>query len=483
MDSLRRDAERGVRWTGLASMSTGALQFLQIAVLANFLTPIEFGLMGTVLLVLQLQSALSDLGVSMAFIQAPKVEPAQRTALYAMHVGVATAFALAQWWFAGPLARLLGEPDLAPLLAAAGLAIPLAALAAQFRMHFHKELRMGPVSVIEILATGSYVLISIPLGINGFGAWSLVAGYLAQAVVTAVGTVWVGWRQYPITAAPSFKGTAPLLRFGWFSMWEKVVIFLNSRLDQVLITTALGVEALGLYTMALNLVIYPLQRVQQAVSQVMFPLFAKQQDDRGSLARGYLGALRLLNLFHAPVLAGIAVTAPVFIPLIIGPAWVSAIPVVQILALYAYWRSTGSPGGNLLMATGRTDTGFHWNLLMLCATVPTMSVAARWGGVEGIAWGLVLLHTAMAPVYYRMVIRTIIGEHARAYAHILLQPVLLAGIMAAGVWGVHQALAGDGLVTLLLLIGTGMLIYPLLLRIFLPGILGEYRRFLPDRFR
>lgn len=429
MDTLKQDSIRGIRWTGSSQVITGALQFAQIAILAHWLTPTDFGLMATILLALQFISTFADAGVSMGIIQAKELSDTQRSTLYWLHNGIAFMAAVLLYLIAPWISTALAEPSLSSLLQISAIMIPITAISTQFRVILHRNLDFKLVAIQEVVSMALYLVISLWMALLGYGVWSLLVGYI---IANGLGHAWIfiaGIRSWHPKAVFDVSGLWPVLRFGFFHSGEKIILFLSTKADQLVVTSLLGIYALGIYNMALNLVIYPIQRINQAVSQVTFPLFARQQEDAQALRNGYMNVLKTVTLINAPLMAGIMVTAPLFIPLLIGPQWTESIMLTQVLAMYAYQRSTGAPSGSLLMAVGRTDMSFGWNIFALLATLPVIYLGASLYGMSGLAWSFVSLHLVLGVVFYWKVIRPVIGPVGADYLMTLFKPLMYASMM------------------------------------------------------
>ena len=127
----------------------------------------------------------------------------------------------------------------------------------------------------------------------------------------------------------------------------------------------------------------------------------------------------------------------------------------QILSIYAYQRSTGAPSGSLLMAVGRTDMSFGWNVFALAATVPVIYLGASMAGMAGLAWSFVILHVVLGMIYYFRVIRPLIGKVGSEYFMTLFKPLMFASMMGFLVRMLDRMIgwpAGQEL-TLLVLVG------------------------------
>ena len=463
MDTLKQDSIRGIRWTGSSQVITGALQFAQIAVLAHWLTPTDFGLMATILLALQFISTFADAGVSMGIIQAKELSDTQRSTLYWLHNGIAFIAAILLYVIAPWISTALAEPSLSFLLQISAVMIPITAMSTQFRVILHRNLDFKLVAIQEIVSMALYLVISLGMALLGYGVWSLLVGYI---IAHGLGHAWIfiaGIRSWHPKAVFDITGLRSVLRFGFFHSGEKIILFLSTKADQLIVTSLLGIHALGIYNMALNLVIYPIQRINQAVSQVTFPLFARQQEDAQALRNGYMNVLKTVTLINAPLMAGIMVTAPLFIPLLIGPQWTESIMLTQVLAMYAYQRSTGAPSGSLLMAVGRTDMSFGWNIFALLVTLPVIYLGASAYGMSGLAWSFVSLHLFLGVVFYWKVIRPIIGPVGADYLMTLFKPLMYASMMGFLVRLLDRVVVLDPALELGLLVIVGITSYCALL--------------------
>ena len=231
------------------------------------------------------------------------------------------------------------------------------------------------------------------------------------------------------------------------------------RADQLVVGAVLGPTALGYYSLAWNLVIQPVAKVNPVFTRVAFPLFAKVQNESLRLQRGYMAQLWVVMLLNAPLLIGFAAIAGAVVPLIFGEKWLPAVPLVQALAFVALLQTMSNPIGSLLLALGRADLGFRWNLGRLCIQVPALYLAARLGGLEAAALSVLGLQVLYAIAGYRFLVRALLGPCLRSYLHSVLPPLGRAGVMGALVWLAADAIAAPLVVTVLLAVTSGVVIY------------------------
>jgi PST family polysaccharide transporter/teichuronic acid exporter len=89
------------------------------------------------------------------------------------------------------------------------------------------------------------------------------------------------------------------------------------------------------------------------------------------------------------------ILAPIAVKILYGPGFEDIVILVRILSVYMIFRSIANPLGSLIVATGRTDLGFYWNLV----TLIVVPLAVVIGSQFSIEWVAVCLTIAMAMLY------------------------------------------------------------------------------------
>lgn len=441
--SLKQSAVSGVKWTTLSTVVISVLQLVQLTVLARLLKPSDFGLMAMTMVVIGFAQAYADMGISAALVYRQDITPEKLSSLYWLNIlaGLAVfglvlaASPLAVWFFHEPLLiRLLPVVAVSFLISSASL---------QFHWLLEKELKFNLLAKQEIFATVAGSLVAVIAAFLGQGVWSLVWGQLMNAGVKTTLLLWIGWSQWPPMLHFKRDDLHGFLSFGLYQMGERSINYFNSRIDQLLIGNLLGAQELGYYNFAFNLVMQPLNSINPILTRVAFPVFARMQDDINGLRQTYLKMVNMLSTINAPLLFGLGAVGPLLIPLVFGEQWMPAVPLVQVLAFYAFIRSGVNPVGSLLLAKGRADLGFRWNLALLFTTAPVVFAGAKLGDAMGIALALALLMILYLTANYLFLVRTLIGPCAMRYASSILKPAALAAVMGGSVWllsllGIHS---------------------------------------------
>lgn len=438
--NLRGMAAAGVRWTSVSAVVATVAQLTQLVVLGRLLDPQAFGLMAMVLLILGLLQSYADLGLSSALVYRVDATREQLASLYWLNVatGVVTFGVLVA---ATPLlVRAFDEPAVVPLLRVAGLVLLVAGATRQFEVLLQRDLAFRSLALQDIAAATLGTAVAVLLAAGGAGAWALVGGALATAGVRGAALLFVGLRRYRPALHWRLADTHSFLGFGMFQVGERTVNYVSQRVDQFLVGSLVGTAALGLYGFAFNVVSQPVSRINPIVTKVAFPTLARVAGDRERLRRAFIDMCHLLTTVNAPLLLGFVAVAPALVPGVFGAKWEPAVPVAQLLAVVALSRSIANPVGSLLLALGRADLGFRWNVLVFVVSVPTTVVGGMRGGLLGVAYALAALQLGLQVLNYWLLVRPLIGSCAAAYAAAVLRPLAHGAVMALIVVAVGVAL-------------------------------------------
>jgi len=439
--SLSQAAAGGIRWTTLSMVVITVIQIVRLVVLGRILGPEAFGLLAMMLVVVGFAEMLGQMGVSEAIIQRPNPTHIELSSLYWMNIVLGGLLYVVLLLATPLIASLYSTPELTQLLPWVALAFLVSPWGTQFKARLQKQLDFKPIAIIEIVAAIIGTSLAIVMAWQGFDVWSLVWGQLAQNTVMALALVLVGWRYQMLPGFYfNYRAITPYLPFGLHIVGSNILNYFNTRVDQLMVGTLLGPQALGYYSMAFNLVLQPIARINPILTRVAFPVLTRVRNDKARLKKGYFRMLDLLTTVNAPVLIGVAAVAPLLIPVVLGDQWLPIVPLIQVLALYSLMRSTGNVGGSLILSCGRANIAFYWNLMLFLFVPATIFVGARIWGLQGVAWSLLATQTCLLFAWYYFVVRRLIGNCFLGFISSMFFPVIFALPMAVAVTIIPQLL-------------------------------------------
>jgi O-antigen/teichoic acid export membrane protein len=457
---------RGAGYVFAGQVVRQVMSVATAAVLARLVAPSQFGLLAMVVAFGGLLGVFRDLGLSVATVQTRELTRQQLTNLFWVNVAVGTALSSILAALAPVLAAFYRYPELVPVAMAWGTVFLVASLGAQPNALLQRRMRFGALFVVDgaSFATGNAA--ALYTAWLGWGVWALVV----QELATNASRVVLPRRE---------PGTRSLMAFGAYLQGFNAVNYFSRNLDNVLIGRVWGDAALGYYSRAYQLMLYPLGAVSVPLTRVMLPALSRLQTDHERLAAAYVRAVRVVTAITLPVTLLMAVCAEDAVIVVYGGQWTEAVPIFRVLCLAGFWQGLYNTIGWVYIPAGRTDRLFRWGLIGTPVICLGFVAGLPWGPT-GVALGYVAAMSVLAYPFFWYAYRSIslpIGMVVRA-----LWPALLAALASAVCTWLAQHFAVEMTdrrwLRLLLSASVGGVVYVLLLQALWPGPLREVRTLL-----
>jgi len=423
--SLRKQTLSGVKWTSFSSFAITLIQLLQLAVVARYLGPSEFGLMAMAWVVIGFSEMFADMGISGAIIHEQKITHTQLSSLYWLNIASGIVVFLIIFLLAPYVADFYKEPELIPLIRLLSFSFVIMSFSTQFRVLFQKELQFDLMAKVNIGAALMAFFAAVFSVMHGYGVYALVYAVLAATTFRSVIYLYYGLKIHKPTLTYRHNEITKMIRFGLYRMGSMNLNYFNSQFDVILIGKLLGAEALGIYSIAKNLSMRPSGVINPIVTSITFPVLAKVQDDDEKFKNIYLKTINYLSSVNFPIYILIAVLAKPIVLLLFGEKWVDSIIILQILSIYAMIRSTGNPVGFLAMAKGKTNMEFWWNM-GLFFFMPLTIYIGSYGGLVGVAYSLLALMVILSVPNWYFLVHPLCGAAFKEYFWQIIKPLFIA---------------------------------------------------------
>lgn len=422
--NLKQKVITGVKWTSLSSITIAILQILQISILARYLSPEDFGLMAIVIVVIGFSRIFSDMGISNAIIHNQNTTSDQLSSLYWLNIASGLFLFLVIVSLSSYIADFYSQPKLINLLMLLASIFVVLSIGNQYRVLFQKDLQFDIMAKIEITAAVMAFNVAIVLAVKGFGVYALAYATLTNAMISSILFLILGLKKHKPSFIYKHSEIKKYLGFGMFQMGDNTLNYFNSQIDVILIGKFLGAETLGIYAIAKQLVMRPFQIINPILTKVAFPTMAKVQNNPEKLKNIYLKIIDLLGTINFPIYAFIILFAHEIVFVMFGEQWIEAVPIIQILALSVALITIGNPVGSLLLAKGKVNWGFYWNLMQLLI-IPIVIYFASFGGILTVAWSIVVLKAIFVIPSWYILINPLIGVSLIAYILKIMTPFVI----------------------------------------------------------
>ncbi len=262
---------------------------------------------------------------------------------FKLNILTITIVCLILLFFNESIARIVGEPELVPFLIAGVFYIIGLTLSFYIRVilqGFEDIKASGAVEAVEKILILFFALGFVVLG---FGAYGALAGYIIGFLFSAmVGSLYI-YRTYFEWSKQSSKEPGLRRRIIEYSIPITVTNssnVLSKRIDIVLVGFFIGPTAVAFYTLGKQIIEF----VETPISALGFTLSPtyETQKSKGNdeiAARIYEESLLYGFIFYIPAAAGLILVSEPLVKYIFGNEYFGAVPVLQILAIFAIFRA------------------------------------------------------------------------------------------------------------------------------------------------
>jgi PST family polysaccharide transporter len=164
----------------------------------------------------------------------------------------------------------------------------------------------------------------------GYGYWALVTMTLTLTLTTAIG-LWLTTAWVP---GPPRRGVGirSIMRFGGTITLNGLVTYTAYNLEKVLLGRFWGVEAIGIYGRAYQLITIPTDNLNSSVGEVAFSALSRVKNDGIRLKSYFLKGYSLVLGLTIPITIVCALFADDVVAVVLGPRWKAAAIICRFLA-------------------------------------------------------------------------------------------------------------------------------------------------------
>ena len=469
---MRKVVLDGIKWLTLARLVAQITRWAATIIAIRLLAPNDFGLAALAQTVLSILELFGSFGLGAAIIQSPEISRRALQLIFGMITAINLILAALMWGVAPYAATFYGEPELTQIIRVLALTFLFVIAGAIPANLLIRDMNFRAIAIAQVLSGSAGAAVLLIMAYSGYGYWALIWGGIA---ILGVDTI-VKIIARPVFVVPvfNFPEAKQYLTFGSLVMASTIIHHLYVSLDVVIAGIYWSAETLGIYAVALQLAVLPLNKMMPMIRQVAFPAFSKNQSDLEK-TRGYMvKSMQLAMAISFPIFFGISSISVLLVPLLLGSNWESAALPIMILCVSIPFRMMVELYEPPLFATNRPKIVVINSLVILCIMIPTFFISVQWDVLGlSLGWLLVFPLVSLGSSYWycksmEINLATMFGA--------LQTPLLGSTLMLGVVYGYIQGLTGmlNPWVLMVSAIGLGAAVYLLYIYIFDRSLFNQY---------
>jgi O-antigen/teichoic acid export membrane protein len=436
-ENVAKLAKQGVFYTVVVRLGNTFTQFIGSLFLVRLLEPNDFGLLQLGWLVIGFATKFGEFGFNMGLIQRNKeVRSEHVNTLFVLDL----SFKVALWIIACActpwLADFFHEPKLATFLPVFSFYMVLECFSTSPITMLQRNMNFKAYS--QVLAIDRTVQLTGALTFAGlgFGAWSLVIGEFLGLLWSSLRAIQLsGWR-------PSLQfdreACRELFGYGNWVFLRNLFRYLADNIDYLVIGRFLDSQQLGYYTKAFELMKTPRKRITRSLSAVVFPAFAKVQNQPQKIKRGFEKLVLAVSLVAYPIQVAMLMAAPAFVYVVMGEKWAPTITCLQIMCVAGILRALDPFLNSVITTGGFVRHSALRRFIEFAILAVAVYIGVHWG-INGVSVAVTITSIIVMVLMLNLIRRvSLIGW--RAYLAPQWPAIVSSVFMALAMWGANVGL-------------------------------------------
>ncbi len=422
---LKSKVITGVRWTLVTSILNITFGIIKLSVLAHYLTQKDFGLMAVVIVVISFIQIFIDLGTNSAIIYFKNISEKGLSSVFWLNILTGLVVYICIYIISPEIERFYNYKNLSEILNVTAITIIVSSVSQIFTALYEKNLNFSILSIITVSSSLASLLTAIYFSINGYGIYAYVYSVIANSLSYSLLMLTYGVKYFRPKLTFSLREIRKLISYGFFQTGDRILIFLHSQFDVLLIGKLLSASELGIFSISKQLSQKPAYTINPVITRVLFPAFSIIEKDRELLKNSYLKLINYISSLNAPIYIFLIFFAKPVTLLLLGKHWTDVSLIFQILCLYYLFRAFGNPVGILLLSIGKANISFYWNMIMI-VLIPVFIVLGSFYGVIGVSVSLATVYFLLIFIDWYFLIRRYLNINFFCYHLNIFKPIFLS---------------------------------------------------------
>lgn len=385
--SLKQSTVNGVIWSAIEKFSTLAIQMICTLIIAQFLTPSDFGTVGMLTIFIAIAQCLVDSGFRTALIRKSDASNLDYSSVFYFNI-VFSAVLYSALYFGSPfIASFYNIPELEGVAKIAFVVIPINAFGLIQGTILTKNLQFKTITRVTLYSAIISGAVGVYLAFQYKSLWALVVQHvLFYCLQTCFLWLFTKWRPLIAFSVASIRG---MLSFSLNMMLSSLIGTIFSNLYGLIIGKLYTPADLGNYSQAQKLQSLPSTSITEVIQRVTYPVLSRFQHDDTLLKNAYRRMIGVSFLIVAYVMFLLmAISTPLF-DVLFSDEWAMAGKFFAILCLNGVFYPLHSININILTVKGKSKEYLFLEIARRCMFVLVVAITANFT-IDVFVWGMVV---------------------------------------------------------------------------------------------
>ena len=330
-------------------------------ILARFLTPEDFGIVGVLSIFLMVAQTLMDAGLGGSLIKEKDISDIDCSTIFVFNIVVSIILYALIVIFADTIENYFTTPGLSLVVRILCSVFIINAFGMVPNSLLMRHLQFRIITIINISSVTIAATTAIVLVIYVRNVYALVAYQIVYAIFMVVLSAIAS--KYKWSLKFSLVSLRHLLPFGIFTTLANVIDTIYENLTTFFFGKYLNMQQAGYLSQAKRLEEVPSLSITQTINNVAFPVLNQLRNNHIAFAQECNETFKTIMLLILPLLAVLAVFSGPIILLVLGNQWTMAAPYLSLLVIAAIFRIAETLNRTFIKSTTKVQELFRYTLI------------------------------------------------------------------------------------------------------------------------
>lgn len=375
-----------VIWSGISIFGQSGISFLATVILARFLTPDDFGLIGIVTIFIALSQMMVDSEMGGALLKKRNVDKLDYSTLFYYNLAVSIVLYLILYISAPYISDFYSRDQLTDIIRLISIAIIIHAFRVVQRIMIFRDLKYKVYAIINIISGLISLGAAIWIALEGFGYWALVwyqiIGAFANVLCLQI------YNRFIPCLAFSKKSFKYQFSFGISLLGSDIVKTVANNVTTNIIAKISTLQFTGYYSQTARITNTGQSFLDGIMNQTIFPMLVKL-DSMHSVKAAYHKLLRIVIPSLIIVTLPFLLFPDFIIRILLGDDWTNAAWILQVLSLSIIPASIQIICRNIFKTMGATKMVLLLETVKSVIVIAALLISAFFGHVW-VVWSIVI---------------------------------------------------------------------------------------------
>ncbi|GFN29856.1 lipopolysaccharide biosynthesis protein [Paenibacillus xylaniclasticus] len=405
------------------------IQIVANAILARMLSADDYGIIAVILVFTSFFVLLSDMGLGAGIVQNKTLTADDDNHIFSVTVYASFILMALFLLLAYPIAWFYNNEKLLPVSALLSITVLFSTMNIVPNALLMKNKRFKLVGIRTITVTGISYVVAIILAAYGYKYYALVV----QSIVVATATFLLNLWSTKLKLHANFKFNSIMKIFG-FSVYDfgfNIINYFARNTDSLLTGKFMSSAALGFYSRAYNLMLYPVMNLTHVITPILHPILSDHQDNKEYIYDKYIKVYKCLSLMGVFVSVFSYFAAEELIYIVYGPKWDAVVPCMAALGVSIWFQMTASSCGSIYRSIGLTKLMFKSVLVYVPVQLAMIIAGVLSKDIVTLSWCVAVSFMLKYFIEYFFLVGIGFQKSVFKFLYINVPELIIAVLMAA----------------------------------------------------